>query len=344
MRWIVLIAVVCALGAACSSADMDTALSGALGVSAKASAPVFLGCRVVSADEIRFSFSKPVTLVSANFSPNLAAEGTAHGNEVHITPGDGTEAGAVVTADIIVEDEDRNTLNVLTSFRTRNERMPDCVITEIRTEADNGKGKGKGEFVEFKILENGNLGALRMFVATNTMDMPAYEFDPVEVKAGDYVVVHLRTYEAHKAGSVNEYGTNLAAASAPESHVSARDFWIPDATERLRQTDAVFFLNQDDEVIDAVIFSEEGTWGNKTHAGKMARAAELLEERGAWGTSNDAILPADAVSSQHTTATRTICRNESADDTDTAADWYITASSSATPGTKNSVKQYAAKK
>jgi hypothetical protein len=272
-----------------------------------------------------------------HFSPDLEVESVNEGSEVIITVSDSTTAGNLVTADILVEDEHRNTLNVLTPFRTRNDRLPSFLITEIRTETS----KPKGEFVELKMLTGGSLGALRMFTATNSMDVPAFEFEPVEVKKGEYVVVHLRTYED---GSINETGTDLSAASATDAQSSARDFWLQDSAEKLRKTDAVFFMDQDSNISDGVLFSADGTWGSKTYSDNMAKAAQIMGEKGAWKASAGGVpSPGDALSSANTTTTRTICRNESAGDTNTAADWYITVSSGATPGKPNNTGKYVSK-
>ncbi|MDR2792880.1 MAG: hypothetical protein LBB61_04335 [Treponema sp.] len=326
-----------ALFCACSSSNIETALQEAFGVTAHASAPVFLGCRTISAHEIRFQFSLPVTLLSARFSPDMEVESVINGTDVAITVRESAAAGEQVTADILVEDEHKNTLNVLTLFRIRNDRLPSFVITEIRSETS----KPKGEFVEINMLSDGNLGALRMFAATNGMDAPVFECEPVEVEEGEYVVIHLRTYED---GSVNEYGTNRAEAAAADAQSTARDFWLSDAAEKLRKTDAVFFLDQDDAVLDAVLFSANGTWGSKTFSDNVANAAQLLEEHGAWTTASGGLLsPDDAFSSASTTATRTICRKEGAADTNTAADWYITVSSGATPGKPNNTGKYVPK-
>ncbi|MDR0374127.1 MAG: hypothetical protein LBH85_00160 [Treponema sp.] len=325
-----------ALFCACSSSNIETALQEAFGVNKYASAPVFLGGKTLSATEICFQFSLPVALVSVRFSPDMEVESVTEGTDVVITVNGGAAAGEHVTADILVEDEYKNTLHVLTSFRTRNDRLPSFVITEIRTETS----KPKGEFVEIKMSSDGNLGALRMFTATNSVDAPAFEFEPVEVKKGEYVVIHLRTYED---GSVNEIGTDLALASATEAQSTARDFWLPDAGERLRKTDAVFFLDQDGVVLDVVLFSADGSWGSKTYTGNMVKAVQLLGGQKAWAATSGAVpAPADAVSSANTTATRTICRREAAD-TNTGADWYITVASGATPGKPNNLGVYAPK-
>jgi hypothetical protein len=150
-------------------------------------------------------------------------------------------------------------------------------------------------------------------------------------------VIHLRTLDE---GSVNETGKDLDASQGEESIPGARDFWIPLSEERLRKTDAVFFKDQDDQVIDAVMITEApGTsWAKEG----LSQAAELLGRQGAWlaGTSGTSPSPDDAVSSAGTSPTRTICRDEASADTNRAADWYIVATSGATPGKPNSTNRY----
>jgi alcohol dehydrogenase class IV len=67
----------------------------------------------------------------------------------------------MVSTDILVEDKNKNTLNVLISFRTRNDRMPEVVINEIRTAYSNPRV----EFIELKTTSAGNLGGMRLFAA-----------------------------------------------------------------------------------------------------------------------------------------------------------------------------------
>jgi hypothetical protein len=322
---------------ACSSANSaEAALREAFGTNERAVSPVFLGCKAVSPKRIAFRFSLPVTVASLNFNPALAVESIGEGDEVFVDLSEETEAGVQITADILVEDERKNTLNALTVFRARNDRLPHFLITELRTEAS----KPKGEFVELKTLTDGNLGALRLFTASCGIDAPIFECDPVEVKKGEYIVIHLRSYEE---GSINETGKNLSASYAADSQNSARDFWLAGAAKKLRKTDAVFFMDQDDAVIDAVIFSADGTWGSKTYAGNMEKAAQLLKEKGAWKFSGETPSPTDAFSSAATTATRTICRWETKENSNSATDWYITVSGGATPGKPNNKNKYVPK-
>jgi hypothetical protein len=319
------------------SCSTESALQQVLGISAEA--PVFIGCKAISGREIAFQFSLPVTVSSLRFDPPQEIEEIGTGDLVAVTLQKPLIGGERVMADILVEDQAGNTLNVLVPFRTRNDNIPSFVITEVRTEYS----KPKVEFVELRMLTAGNLGALRMFIAGSGLDAPFLEFPPVTVKAGEYVVIHLRSLDP---AAIDETGDDLAATPYTkdnEAQIDARDFWIPEAKKHLtKKAGAVFFTDQDDRIIDAVMFSEtaDAWWQDEN----MAKAAELLGKAGAWTASDGGLPgPADAVLSRDTTATRSICRDESAADNNSASDWYITATSCATPGKENSTRRYVPK-
>ena len=297
-------------------------------------APMFLSCKAVSETEIEFLFSKPVSVVSVHFSPAVKVEGVEDGSTVRVNFTGGPGPGEKLTADILAGDDKGNTINVLVPLRTRNSRVPRLLINELRTEYS----KPKCEFIEFKTLEAGNMGALRVYIAGNYKAPLVYEFPPVEVASGEYVVLHLRTTEEDV--NRDELGKNLEASGGADSSPTARDMWIPGSTKLLRKTDAVYIMDQDDRVIDAVLLSEnKDPWWSKDY---FAEAAELLSNSGAWKSPDGKICsPADAFQSTGTTVTRTICRDETlAGNSRSAADWYITANSNATPGKPNSAKRY----
>ncbi|MDR1398578.1 MAG: hypothetical protein LBJ41_01455 [Treponema sp.] len=302
--------------------------------SASMEAPAFISCKAASPIEIEFGFTTPVKVVSLNFDRPVEVESISDGAQVKVALKKQLDEGEAVTADILVKDEYQNTLNVLAPFTARNNRMPSIQLTEIRTEYS----KPKVEFVEMKTLSSGNLGALRLFIASNGIDSPVFVFPPIEVQAGEYIVVHLRSIEE---GLVNETGTNLAASAGTESTPNGRDFWVPSSTKLLRKTDAVFLMDQDDKVLDALMLHKESDTAWK---GNLVQAAELLGKQRAWraasGTNPQA---SDAIVSDATTLTRTISRNESIPDSNSAVDWFITATSSATPGKSNTDKHYVAK-
>ena len=314
----------------CSCATGGDAAAQILGNSSEA--PVFLSCKAVSETEINFRFSLPVKVISLRFSPAIQLESVEDGSTVRVIFSDGPGPGERITADLLAEDEDGNTINVLVPIRARNNRIPPLLINEIRTEAS----KPRYEFIEFKTLETGNLGALRLFIAGNYKAPMVYEFPSVEVGKGEYITLHLRTTEE---GCRDELGSDLTESGGTDSSPTARDFWIPGSTKLLHKTDAVYLLDQDDQIVDAVMFSESAdTWWNKDY---FAEAADFLYKADAWKSPDGKICsPANALLSSGTTATRTICRDETAMNTGTAADWYITATSSATPGLPNNPKRY----
>jgi hypothetical protein len=313
----------CSTGDAASAAQMLGGSSQAL---------LYLNCRAVSEDEIEFEFSQPVMVKSLNFEPAVEIASIQDGSTVRVRLEERTEPGILFTADLLAEDEKKNTINVLVSFRSRNNRIPSLVINELRTE----NSKPRAEFIELKMMSDGNLGAVRVFIASNSKEPMVYEFQPVNVRNGEYVVLHLRTTEE---GCVDEYGSDLSASRGTNALATARDFWAPGNVKLLRKTDVVYLLDQDDKVLDAVMLSEkQDAWWDKDY---FAEAADFLFNQGAWKTADGGICgPVDAVISTGTTNTRTICRDEKKANSNTAADWYITATSSATPGSINSEKRY----
>jgi hypothetical protein len=321
----------CAALGACST---ESAIQKVLG-SGSASAPVFLGYQAVSPEEIDFRFSLPVEVSSLFFEPALDVKSVTGGATVQIHLDRPAVEGERIMANMLVEDEGGNTLDVLVPFRARNARLPAFTITELRTEYSNLKV----EFVEIKTETAGNLGALRLFLASTSMDTPVWEFPPVEVGANEYIVIHLRSKEA---GLVDETGTDRAASGGTEALPTARDFWVPGNSEKFRKTDAVFFLDQDDRIPDAVLLCEsEAEWSKKEF---MGAAAELLAGQGAWIAAGGGVPgPQDAVASKNTTATRSISRNQALSDRNGPADWYITAGSKASPGKANNPEVYVPK-
>jgi hypothetical protein len=310
---------ICITVLALGSCSTEAALQRLLGTNA--AAPVFYGCKVPAEGEADFLFSSGVKVVSMYFDPPMEAEVLSQGETVALRFASPLPEGSKITADLLVEDKDRNTLNVLVSFRTRNDRMPKFVINEIRT----AYSKPKVEFIELKILEPGNLGALRLFAAYDKAEEALFEFPPVEVKANDYVVLHTRSIET---GIKDETESKLASGGTDAS--SAWDFWVPGSV-KLHSTNAIYAMDQDDKIIDGVLlYNSDYKWIDP-----VASAAALLAGQNAWtGTSRD-----DAFNSDGNTATRTICRAAGAD-SNSAANWYVTVTSGATPGRANNPGRY----
>ncbi|MDR3303563.1 MAG: hypothetical protein LBS86_04040 [Treponema sp.] len=317
---------------AAGSCSRETVLKQAL-VSVSAEAPVFTSCEAFSPTELRFHFSMPVTVTSLHFDRPLEIESISNGAQVTVMLKQAIPEGISLSADLLVQAERGDTLNVLIPFTSRNSHIPSIRITELRTEYS----KPKVEFVEFKTASAGNLGSLRVFIASNGMDAPVFTFPSVEVRSGEYILVHLRSLEE---GLLDETGPSRAASPGTEAPADARDFWVPGTGKLLRKTDAVLLMDQDDKILDAVLLSDntDPAWAKST----LTEAAALLKAQNVWKGTGNLLLPTDAVPSTGTTATRSISRAEARADSDSAADWYVTATSGASPGAPNSDKRYVA--
>jgi hypothetical protein len=178
---------------------------------------------------------------------------------------------------------------------------------------------------------------VRVFFAGGSQKPSKHEFSPVEVKKGEYVVLHLRKMEED---CVDEYTSNLAESGGFQSSPTARDIWVPGTAKLINKAAGyVYALDQDDNVLAAIMYSETpSSWWSKDY---LAEAAEFLYQQGAWKSVDGGICrPADAINSAGSTATRTICRDETVENTNTAADWYITVTSGETPGGANNPRRY----
>jgi hypothetical protein len=290
----------------------------------------FLSAKFASGKEIEFEFSSPVTVVSLSFEPSIEIDSLEEGSTVKVYLEEETEPAKQFKIEIIAEDEWENTIVMELLLVSRNNRVPLLQINELRTEYSNPKA----EYIEFKILSDGNLGALRVFAAGNNKNPMVYQFAPLEVSEGEYIVLHMRTLEE---SCVDEYGDSLDESGGTDSCPIARDFCIPGSAKLLRKNDAVYVLDQDNRVLDAVMISDAPDLSWKKDY--LEAAAEFLFTEGAWTSPSGGICtPADAVDSSNikTSLTRSISRDETIENTRTSADWYVTALNGATPGLPNS--------
>jgi hypothetical protein len=213
--------------------------------------------------------------------------------------------------------------------------VPVLQINEIYTEYKSQIA----EFIEFKMLSAGNLGGLRVFIASN-VNKPVFEFKPVGVKKGDYVVLHLRTLGTE---CKDEYGEDLNESGGTDSSSTARDFWVHGGVRPLLRNDAIYIMDQDEHVVlDAVIILEN-TGTTVTEWPKLSLFIDFLLIEDAWkfaDRTNPSPTDAVNISGIDTNYIRSVSRDETVEDTDTAADWYVTANYGATPGKKNNPNRF----
>ena len=328
-NYYLLLGALLAAAAVFSSCSTEDAGASSRMIGGASTALLYQGCKAVSEDEIEFTFSQSVTVKELTLDPELRVESIENGSTVKIKLAETQTPGKLITADLVAEDKKKNSINVLVSFRARNDRMPDLIINELCTEYASVTAGRKSEFIELKMKSAGNLGAMRLCIVgnSNASMQTIYEFSPAEVKKDEYVVVHLRTLDPE---STDELSGNLAESKGLNSSPAARDFWIPGNVKLMHKTSIVYILDQDDEVLSAVMICEKPDlpWPKDY----FNETVGFLLDKGIW---IDGPVP-----SSGTTNTRTICRDETVVNTNSAADWYITATSSATPGSANNPKRY----
>jgi hypothetical protein len=200
--------------------------------------------------------------------------------------------------------------------------------------------------VEFYVEEGGNLGALRLCIASPKAETLIYEFPVVKVRKGEYIVLHLQ--DKLNIG-VDETGDNLGLSPLSgvndkqekiltEANHQARDFWFKSSKKTMtyyfsdKKEGAVYFLDQDDNVLDALLFAPGPTSGDWSHE-RTGSAAALLAGKGAWKSG----IVQDAFAAANTAPTRTICRRTNSQglysDTNSADDWYVGGHSPGRPNT-----------
>ena len=176
-----------------------------------------------------------------------------------------------------VEDRIGSSLTFCIPFVGFNSKAPKLIITEAHVASGDDKTKAKlgylGEYVEVMALEEGNLAGLELMGA-NYGEKEKYVFPPVEVKAGEVLVVHLQKKEE---SCVSEEGDDLDLATAAYTRPGVRDLWAATDSGKLgNSADIVLLINTiDDSIVDAFEYATEKTeaW-NKTVAEWAAAVAE----------------------------------------------------------------------
>ena len=296
-------------------------------------APVLESYAAASERRVSLSFSERVTITGAvitraapfsgdegtavqgGLSPVLkAASGETGGIAVGISYSDdgrtaiaeaveALEAGARYALYGEARDENGNTLTFCVPFIGFNGRIPKIVISGIHPQfasASNGGG-AKCEFVELYALTDGNIAGLAIQSAADGIDR-AFTLPAAEVKAGDVIVVHLRT---KGEGCVSETGSDLALSSGWYTSSAVRDIWSPNEKACLGdKEDAIMLVDAfTGDVLDAVLYAhpETAAWSNEN----VKVAVQKIAAKGIWKSGSIE----DAASTDGLTASKMLKRS-----------------------------------
>ena len=290
--------------------------------------PKFLELKVNSENSLQLLFSTSINLENLKIYPlgenqELQVESQNLGEGIwKIDASSNFDCRKIYLIEGYVLDQRGNSLYFKDSFMGFNGRVPKVVINEIRTEYS----KPKVEFIELKVLSEGNLGGMELVVASDGEENN-YVFPAVEVNSDDLVVLHFRKIED---GCIDEIENDKELSTATES-TSSIDLWIENSSARIAKSDVILLKNKrQGEVVDSVLYMESSASSWKTPF--LSECAELALSSETW--------IGNPVNSDGVTATRTLSRVNLNKD---ASAWIVTATSKASPGKENSSQAYSPK-
>ncbi len=199
-----------------------------------------------------------------------------------------------------VRDKMGNTTTIESEVYGVNFRVPSLLINEFST-----KGNDRHpDRVEIKALSDGNMAGVTLYNGMFFSHSSSFSFPSIEVKKGDYLVVQYQKVPI-KNGCIY-YG----------------------GEEGLGGNNGVISLYNSpyNDLADVVVYSNRYSDSDENFGGFGTKEVyeQIQELTGADGWAhNGVITPESAVSSEYTTATRSINRYEDKEDTNSKGDWYI---------------------
>ena len=240
----------------------------------------------------------------------------------------------------VAEDERNNTLSFSVGFYGLNDNLAELLLSEIRTDMT----KAKVEFVELFALKNGNTGGMVLECCNGSKKLE-YVMPAVDVKAGDYIVVHLRSTEDGCSDELEAYDK----CKATDCSDTAVDLWVEGNTKQVSKNGCVVLRERTGSApCDIICFLESS---------KTAWPSDVIEESvkeafecGLW---KDGDTFETAFCSDKATTARTITRTGLSELLNlagagklefpvpvSAENWIIAGGVKATPGTANSETPY----
>ena len=179
-----------------------------------------------------------------------------------------------------VSDTKHSVLDFALPFEGSNTRPAKLRITEIRPLYSS---KPKSEFIEFIVMESGNLAGITI---TNVGDKqnPHYRFPAAEVSAGETVVYHWRSVEE----GIRDELTVKTISGGTQACSAARDFWGPHTSLPKRNANVILIkTGSDGDIQDAVLYCTEKEFVKRSAAPawndeELVREAELAVASGVW--------------------------------------------------------------
>jgi len=215
-----------------------------------------------------------------NFNEGLNAN-FLYENDNHIlsfTFEESTKIGKIYNIYGVVEDRTGNSLTFCVPFIGFNSNVVKMLMTEVRSVSDSKNGFR--EFVEFLVLEEGNLAGVQILIGGE--DSKKYSFPAIDVKKGDLIVYHP---ERLGENIVDELSEDITLCKHTDSNDKARDLWGSAEKSVIGNNDEIIFLYDqvNDFIMDAVMFRKADTvaWAKNKQT-----AADFINDAGIYDSSD----------------------------------------------------------
>lgn len=182
-----------------------------------------------------------------------------------------------------IEDSRGNSLTFAIPFEGYNSRVPILIITELQgatgDKTTNGVKSKRCEYIVLRALTAGNLAGIELYSA-RYKGLSDYHFPAIEVKAGEHIMIHLRTYEGQDF--TEELGDDLSLdKNNNESWDTIRDLYYENSSVCVGKEYDVILLRDKAtaKIMDALLYTLES---KKENYSKLSAAESLATSEGKW--------------------------------------------------------------
>jgi hypothetical protein len=318
------------LGVACLAAagcSQDSAV--AVYPTADLRPPCLVVAGPTGARSVLLRFDEAVTPVNGSFAsePQALLSARAESESLVVDFDSDQSPGADYALAGEVDDLCGNRTRFLVRFVGWNGRASPLLLSEVQPCKNGSVSKPHRDFIELEVLAEGNVGGEELSW-TSSVKTANYRFPCIEVKKGDFIVLHLAP-EGIPA-ECDELGSDLTASGGVDATATERDLWcdamaLPDASGVVSLA-----VRPGGPPVDGLFYADDSKSG-ALGEGKLADMLSSLAKAGAWPVSGSGPVWGDGVPWSGSTA-KSLCRSGPGKG---PAAWLISASGAQSPGSPN---------
>jgi hypothetical protein len=291
--------------------------------------PGLLDAAPASSKLVVLTFDESVSSVAGSLAiePKADLSARVEGDKLFIDFASSQSPGMDYALSGEVDDQKGNRTRFLLRFTGWNDRAPELRISEVQTGKNSSKTKPHRDFVELQVLADGNLGGEELSWSSSVKSA-TYRFPGIEVRKGDFVVLHLAPEGI--AAERDETGKDTSASGGVDATESGRDLWCSSMPLPDESGSVALSRRPGEKPEDALFYADDGKSG-AVPEGKLGDLLADLADSGAWPFSASAPIWEDSFIWKSSTS-KSICRVSSAKG---PAAWVVGASGKQSPGAAN---------